>query len=48
VAATGPPYPIQVTKSGVGAGKIVFDHWNGPVSVTAPANVIDITQLTGH
>jgi len=48
VAATGPPYPIQVTKSGAGAGRIVFDHWDGAVSVTAPANVIDITQLTGH
>jgi hypothetical protein len=48
VAATGPPYPIEVTKSGTGAGKIVFDHWNGPVSVTAPENAIDITQLTGR
>jgi hypothetical protein len=48
VAATGPPYPIAVTKTGAGAGRIVFDHWDGPVSVTAPANVIDITQLTGH
>jgi hypothetical protein len=48
VATTGPPYPIAVTKSGAGAGTIVFDHWNGPVSVTAPENAIDIAQLTGH
>jgi len=48
VATTGPPYPIEVTKSGSGAGRVVFDHWNGPVSVTAPENTIDITQLTGH
>jgi hypothetical protein len=48
VATTGPPYPIEISKSGAGAGKIVFDRWNGPVSVTAPENTIDITQLTGH
>jgi hypothetical protein len=48
VATTGPPYPVAVAKGGTGSGKIVFDHWNGPVSVTAPANAIDITQLAGH
>ncbi len=48
VATTGPPYPVAVAKGGAGSGKIVFDHWNGPVSVTAPANAIDITQLAGH
>jgi len=48
VATTGPPYPIAVTKNGSGAGRVVFDDWNGPVSVTAPANTIDITQLAGH
>ncbi len=48
VATTGPPYPVAVAKGDAGSGKIVFDHWNGPVSVTAPQNAIDITQLTGH
>jgi hypothetical protein len=48
VATTGPPYPIEVRKSGTGAGRIVFDHWNGPVSVTAPENAIDVTQLSGR
>ena len=48
MATKGPPYPIEVTKNGTGAGKIVFDHWNGQVSITAPENVIDITQLSGH
>ncbi len=38
VATTGPPYPVAVAKGGTGSGKIVFDHWNGPVSVTAPQN----------
>jgi hypothetical protein len=49
VATTGPPYPIEITQGGAGGGRIVFDHWNAPVSVTAPANAIDITQLrSGH
>ncbi len=48
VATTGPPYPIAVTKSGTGAGTVVFDHWNTPISVTAPLNVIDISQLLEH
>jgi hypothetical protein len=45
VATTGPPYPIEVMKGGAGGGRIVFDRWNQPVSVTAPANAIDIAQL---
>jgi len=45
VATTGPPYPIEVMKGGAAGGKIVFDRWNQPVSVTAPANAIDIAQL---
>jgi hypothetical protein len=48
VAAQGPPYPIAVSKSGAGSGKVAFEDWNGPVSVTAPENAIDITQLAGH
>lgn len=45
VAATGQPFPAQVTKSGSGAGSITFDRWNEPVTVTAPANAIDVSQL---
>jgi hypothetical protein len=49
VAASGPPYPIELTKGGTGGGMIVFDHWNEPVTVTAPLNAIDLTQLrAGH
>jgi hypothetical protein len=49
VAATGPPYPIEVTKGGTGGGTIVFDNWNQAVAVTAPADAIDIAQLqAGH
>jgi hypothetical protein len=48
VATTGPPYPVQITMSG-GGGGITFAGWNQPVSVFAPANAIDVTQLqSGH
>src|ERR1019366_1510368 len=49
VATTGPPYPVDVTKGGTGGGRIVFDRWNQPVSITAPASAIDVAQLqSGH
>jgi hypothetical protein len=49
VAATGPPLPLEITKSGSGAGKITFDRWSKPVTITAPANSIDVAQLqSGH
>jgi hypothetical protein len=47
VARTGTPYPLEIVKRG--AGKLVFDHWNQPVSLMAPASPININQLqTGH
>jgi hypothetical protein len=49
VATTGKPYPIQIAKAGAGGGKIVFDRWNEPVVLTAPSNVVDLSQLqSGH
>jgi hypothetical protein len=49
VATTGPPYPVEVAENGKTGGKIVFDRWSKPVSLTAPANAVDITQLqAGH
>jgi hypothetical protein len=45
VAVTGSPYPVQVAKDGAGGGKIVLDRWNKPVTLTAPANAININQL---
>jgi hypothetical protein len=45
IAATGQPFPVEITKSGSGGGNISFDRWNTPVSVTAPANSIDVAQL---
>jgi len=50
VATTGQPFPIQISKSGAGGGKITFAEWNQPVTITAPANAVDINELqhSGH
>ena len=48
VATTGKPYPIQIRKSGKGGGKISFDRWNAPVTLAAPKNAIDLSQLQGE
>ncbi|MGO9892438.1 MAG: hypothetical protein ACLP0L_31705 [Solirubrobacteraceae bacterium] len=45
VATTGKAYPIEIVKTGSDGGHIVFDQFNQPVSLTAPANAIDISQL---
>jgi hypothetical protein len=45
VATTGQPYPVQISKSGAGGGKIVFDNWNQPVTLKAPTNAVDISEL---
>jgi hypothetical protein len=49
VATSGSPYPLEIAKSGTGGGTVSFDRWNERVSITPPANAIDITQLrAGH
>lgn len=45
VAATGKPYPIEVVKDGGKGGTVVFDRWNEPVTLVAPADAIDVTKL---
>ena len=45
VATTGKPYPLEISKTGSSGGQITFDHFNQPVSLTPPANAIDISQL---
>lgn len=45
VATTGTAYPLEITKNGSGGGKITFSEWNKPVTLTAPANAVDIEQL---
>jgi hypothetical protein len=45
VATTGQPYPLQLLKQGRETGKTTFTGWNDPVTVTAPSNAVDISQL---
>jgi hypothetical protein len=45
VAATGKPYPLEVAKDGGRGGTVVFDRWNEPVALVAPADAIDVTKL---
>lgn len=45
VAATGTAYPIEISKTGTDGGRIVFDHFNQPVSLTPPAHAVDISNL---
>lgn len=45
IAATGKPYPVQISRNGAGTGTITFDRWNEPVTLAVPANAIDIAQL---
>ncbi len=46
VATTGKPYPVQVTHGGSQEGSLSFDRYNESVSLAAPANAVDISQLT--
>jgi hypothetical protein len=45
VATTGTAYPIEIVKSGASGGKITFDRWNQPVTLSAPAGAVNISQL---
>jgi hypothetical protein len=45
VATTGKPYPVEVVKRGTGAGRIVFDRINKPVSLNPPAHFRSLPQL---
>jgi len=45
VATTGKPYPIEVSKPGPQGGRVIFDRYDEAVSLSAPANSIDISKL---
>lgn len=45
VASTGTPYPLEIVKRGIGAGTLVFDRWNQPVSLAVPPNPVNLNQL---
>src|SRR5436190_8174106 len=49
VATKGKPYPVAIAKSGGGGGKVNFERWNEPVTITPPSDAIDISRLrSGH
>jgi hypothetical protein len=48
VATTGKPYPIEISKSGATGGKISFGSWNAPITLAAPKDAIDLSQLESH
>jgi hypothetical protein len=45
VATTGKPYPVAAVQGGGSRGRVVFNEWDVPVTLTPPANAVDITQL---
>jgi hypothetical protein len=45
VAAAGPPYPVELVQAGTRHGVVTFDHWGGPVVLTAPQHPVYLTQL---
>ena len=45
VATTGQPYPIEIVKRGTETGHVSFTRWNAPVTLTAPAGAVDLSQL---
>jgi hypothetical protein len=47
VAATGKPYPIQVTNTGSNGGQLTFDRFNEPLALSVPKNTIDLPQRSG-
>jgi hypothetical protein len=45
VATTGKPYPLEIAKGGSESGKVTFEAWNKPVTLSAPKDAIDISKL---
>jgi len=45
VATTGKPYPLQISKTGSEAGKITFENWDEPVTITPPSSSVNLSEL---
>jgi hypothetical protein len=45
VATTGKAYPLEISKEGKESGRVVFNRWDEPVTLVAPAGAIDIGAL---
>ena len=42
VATQGKPYPIEIVGSGTKGGRVVFDHFNVPVTISVPPHAITL------
>lgn len=47
VAATGTPYPLEITSGGRRRGRIVFDRWNMQVTLAPPLDTVALNSLQG-
>jgi hypothetical protein len=45
VATNGKPFPLQISKTGSETGAITFDKWDEPVTITAPASSVNLSEL---
>jgi len=45
IAATGTPYPVEVTRRGGDGGRIAFDRWGARVDLIPPPKAVDVTTL---
>jgi len=45
VATTGKPYPLELLGGGAQGADITLSGFNRPVTLTAPADIIDVSQL---
>jgi hypothetical protein len=48
VATSGQPYPMQISKTGIGAGTLRLDRWNARVALAPPAHAIDLAALQSN
>jgi hypothetical protein len=42
LAAVGQPYPLQIARHGRESGQTTFTGWNKPVTLTAPADAVEL------
>jgi hypothetical protein len=45
IATTGQPYPVQQVKHGRETGLTSWTDWNKPITLTAPSNAVELSQL---
>jgi hypothetical protein len=48
VATTGKPYPVAIVTGGTSHGQVRFERGTFNVSLTAPAGVVDLAQVTAQ